>query len=166
MVSALVGLGYAVAASRGTADVPLVFDPFLVRGMGYYTGTIFELAHPSVDYSLGGGGRYDGMIGRFLGQDVPAVGFSIGFERIVELLESEDDAAATAVVLVHDRDVPVAELAALKAALVADGSRVRLELRTKNLKALLERAAADGYTSFATVAAGQSAESLDLKPLS
>jgi hypothetical protein len=58
-------------------------------------------------------------------------------------------------VLVHDRDVPLAELAAHKAALVADGSRVRLEQRTKNLKALLERAAADGYTSFATVAAGQ-----------
>ena len=50
------------------------FDPFLVRGMGYYTGPIFELAHPSVDYSLGGGGRYDGMIGRFLGTDVPATG--------------------------------------------------------------------------------------------
>ena len=60
-----------------------MFDPFLVRGMGYYTGTIFELAHPSVDYSLGGGGRYDGMIGRFLGQLVPAVGFSLGFERLL-----------------------------------------------------------------------------------
>ncbi len=170
VVADLVALGDAVGRARGIPEpyftLPIVFDPFLVRGMGYYSGTIFELAHPSVDYSLGGGGRYDGMIGRFLGQDVPAVGFSIGFERIVELLESEDDAAATAVVLVHDRDVPVAELSALKAALVADGSRVRLELRTKNLKALLERAAADGYTSFATVAAGQSAESLDLKPLS
>jgi histidyl-tRNA synthetase len=92
--------------------------------MGYYTGTIFELAHPSVDYSLGGGGRYDGMIGRFLGQQVPAVGFSIGFERIVDLLEDADD-AGIAIVLVHERDVPVGELVALKAALVADGSRVR-----------------------------------------
>ncbi|MFM6975132.1 MAG: histidine--tRNA ligase, partial [Agromyces sp.] len=63
-------------------DVPLDFDPTLVRGMGYYTGTIFEISHPEVSYSLGGGGRYDGMIGRFLGQDVPACGFSIGFERI------------------------------------------------------------------------------------
>ena len=50
-----------------SAPERLTFDPFLVRGMGYYTGPIFELAHPSVDYSLGGGGRYDGMIGRFLG---------------------------------------------------------------------------------------------------
>ena len=48
------------------------FDPTLVRGMGYYTGTIFEIAHPDYGYSLGGGGRYDHMIGRFLGQEVPA----------------------------------------------------------------------------------------------
>ena len=116
-------------------------------------------------YSLGGGGRYDGMIGRFLGQQVPAVGFSLGFERIVDLLEDADDAGTSSIVLVHERDVPVGELVALKAALVADGSRVRLEQRTKNLKALLERAAADGYSSFATVAAGQAPETLEIKPL-
>jgi len=165
VVAHLVGIGEAVAAARGASDIPLTFDPFLVRGMGYYTGTIYELAHPSVSYSLGGGGRYDGMIGRFLGQDVPAVGFSIGFERIVDLVGTDAGDAASAVVLVHDRDVPVAELAALKAALVAQGSRVRLEQRTKNLKALLERAGADGYTGFATVASGQSAESLEVRPL-
>ena len=165
VVAHLVGIGEAVAAARGQVDVPLTFDPFLVRGMGYYTGTIYELAHPSVSHSLGGGGRYDGMIGRFLGQDVPAVGFSIGFERLVDLVGADADDAASAVVLVHDRDVPVAELAALKAALVAQGSRVRLEQRTKNLKALLERAGADGYTGFATVASGQSAESLEVRPL-
>lgn len=164
IVEHLVGIGLAVHAARpGDADIPLVFDPFLVRGMGYYTGTIFELAHPSVDYSLGGGGRYDGMIGRFLGQDVPAVGFSIGFERIVDLVEGLGDAVARAVVLVHDRDVPVAELVAHKAALVAAGARVRLEQRTKNLKALLERSAADGYTEFASVAPG--AVELEFKPL-
>ncbi|MDP3952476.1 ATP phosphoribosyltransferase regulatory subunit, partial [Microbacterium sp.] len=144
---------------------PLVFDPFLVRGMGYYTGTIFELAHPSVPYSLGGGGRYDGMIGRFLGQQVPAVGFSLGFERLVDLVELGTDADAQAVVLVHDADVPVAELVAHKAALIRSGSRVRLERRVKNFKALLERSAADGYTAFATVSAGAEAGSLELKPL-
>ncbi|WP_242497857.1 histidine--tRNA ligase [Microbacterium protaetiae] len=167
VVAHLVGIGAAVAAARSHetefGGVPLVFDPFLVRGMGYYTGTIFELSHPSVSYSLGGGGRYDGMIGRFLGQDVPAVGFSIGFERIVDLVEQGEDAAAEAVVVVHERDVPVAELAAHKARLVAAGGRVRLETRTKNLKALLERARADGYTAFATVAAGQT--DLETKPL-
>jgi len=170
VVAHLVGIGEAVAAARPDADalggVPLVFDPFLVRGMGYYTGTIYELAHPSVDYSLGGGGRYDGMIGRFLGQDVPAVGFSIGFERIVDLVGQREGDAGAAVVLVHDRDVPTAELVALKAALIADGSRVRLAQRTKNLTGLLERASADGYTLFATVSAGQSRDALELKPLS
>jgi histidyl-tRNA synthetase len=181
IVAHLVGIGQAVAAARASTgsapdgagsagegipgDIPLVFDPFLVRGMGYYTGTIFELAHPSVDYSLGGGGRYDGMIGRFLGQEVPAVGFSIGFERIVDLVAERTDAAAPAVVLVHDRDVTEAELLALKAALVRQGSRVRLEQRTKNLKALLERAASDGYSAFATVAAGTTADALEVKPL-
>ncbi len=166
VVAHLVGIGEAVAASRGAIDVPLLFDPFLVRGMGYYTGTIFELAHPSVAYSLGGGGRYDGMIGRFLGQEVPAVGFSIGFERIVDLVEAEERGSAASVVLVHDRDVPVSELLALKSGLLAEGSRVRLEQRTKNLKALLERAAADGYTAFATVSAGATREDLELKQLS
>ncbi|WP_228479561.1 histidine--tRNA ligase [Microbacterium atlanticum] len=173
VVAELVGIGQAVAAARAAepaalgdpGDIPVVFDPFLVRGMGYYTGTIFELAHPSVEYSLGGGGRYDGMIGRFLGQDAPAVGFSIGFERIVDLVAERTDAAAPAVVLVHDRDVPEGELLAHKAALVRQGSRVRLEQRTKNLKALLERAAADGYTAFATVGPGAAAEAIEVKPL-
>ena len=166
IVAHLVGIGDAVAAGRASTEpteIPLVFDPFLVRGMGYYTGTIFELAHPSVAYSLGGGGRYDGMIGRFLGQQVPAVGFSLGFERLVDLVTAEPDAAAEAVVLIHDADVPVSELVAYKARLIAGGARVRLERRTKNLKALLERSAADGYTAFATVSTG--ARELELKPL-
>ena len=69
-----------------TADFQMVFDPTLVRGMGYYTGTIFEIAIPEFGGSCGGGGRYDKMIGNFTGQDTPACGFSIGFERIVLLL--------------------------------------------------------------------------------
>ncbi|MCU4672355.1 histidine--tRNA ligase [Microbacterium fluvii] len=169
VVAHLVALGEAVAAARPGGEaggVPLVFDPFLVRGMGYYTGTIYEIAHPSVPYSLGGGGRYDGMIGRFLGQEVPAVGFSIGFERLVDLVAAAEPDAAPAVVLVHDRDLPLGELLALKSAVVAGGARVRLEQRPKNLKGLLERAAADGYTSFATVSAGAVADGLEFKPLS
>jgi histidyl-tRNA synthetase len=145
--------------------VDLRFDPTLVRGMGYYTGTIFEVAHPDFGYSLGGGGRYDGMIGRFLGQDVPAVGFSIGFERIVDLVGAAEAAASAAVVLIADRDVPLAELATHKAVFVSQGARVRLEQRTKNLKGLLERSAADGYTSFATVSAGAESSSLETRPL-
>ncbi len=64
----------------------MVFDPTLVRGMSYYTGTIFEIAIPEFGSSCGGGGRYDKMVGKFTGNDVPACGFSIGFERIVLLL--------------------------------------------------------------------------------
>ena len=64
----------------------LVFDPTLVRGMSYYTGPIFEIDMPQFGGSCGGGGRYDGMVGKFTGHDVPACGFSIGFERIILLL--------------------------------------------------------------------------------
>ena len=67
-------------------DFDLVFDPTLVRGMSYSTGTIFEIEMPEFGSSVAGGGRYDKMIGKFTGQDTPAVGFSIGFERIVMLL--------------------------------------------------------------------------------
>ena len=68
------------------AEFKMVFDPTLVRGMSYYTGTIFEIAIPEFGGSCGGGGRYDKMVGKFTGNDTPACGFSIGFERIVLLL--------------------------------------------------------------------------------
>src|SRR5690606_26219388 len=91
-----------LALRAAVPHVDLVFDPTLVRGMGYYTGTIFEVAHPASSSSLGGGGRYDGMIGRFLGTDVPACGFSLGFERLVDLVDLADAQAQDAVALVHD----------------------------------------------------------------
>lgn len=69
-----------------SSDFELVFDPTLVRGMSYYTGTIFEIAMPQLGIACGGGGRYDKMVGKFTGSDVPACGFSIGFERIILLL--------------------------------------------------------------------------------
>lgn len=72
--------------STKSTDFDIVFDPTLVRGMSYYTGTIFEIAIPEFGGSCGGGGRYDKMVGKFTGHDVPACGFSIGFERIVLLL--------------------------------------------------------------------------------
>ena len=66
-----------------SADFKMVFDPTIVRGMSYYTGTIFEIAMPELGISCGGGGRYDEMVGKFTGTNVPACGFSIGFERII-----------------------------------------------------------------------------------
>ncbi|MEN9751724.1 MAG: hypothetical protein RLZZ600_771, partial [Actinomycetota bacterium] len=129
------------------------------RGMGYYTGTIFEIAHPESGSSVGGGGRYDGMIGRFLGQDVPAAGFSIGFERVVDLIALADDSDADALVLVHEPEVHMETLIALKSQLIADGKRVRLERRPKNLNPVLERAAEAGYSQFAFVNAETAAVS-------
>lgn len=75
----------SVKATKAS-DFEIVFDPTLVRGMSYYTGTIFEIAMPEFGGSCGGGGRYDEMVGRFTGNNVPACGFSIGFERIILLL--------------------------------------------------------------------------------
>jgi histidyl-tRNA synthetase len=164
-VGDLVALGEAVEAA-GIDRQRLVFDPFLVRGMGYYTGTIFEIAHPDLGYSVAGGGRYDGMIGRFLGTDVPAVGFSLGFERIVDLIDLPETGAADAVALVYDADVSTAQLVALKAEVMATGARARLERRTKNPKALLDQLAASGFTQFAFVSSSSTGlADLDLRPI-
>ena len=77
-----------IASVRATkaSDFEIAFDPTLVRGMSYYTGTIFEISMPQFGGSCGGGGRYDKMVGKFTGNDVPACGFSIGFERIILIM--------------------------------------------------------------------------------
>jgi histidyl-tRNA synthetase len=139
------------AIRDAVSGIEIDFDPTLVRGMGYYTGTIFEIAHPELGYSLGGGGRYDGMIGRFLGSDVPACGFSIGFERIIDLLAPDAALGSDATLLIHEKNADPAALVALKAQLAASGTRVRLAGRTKNVRALLERAGADGFARYAFV---------------
>lgn len=141
-----------VAIRDALPGVRIEFDPVLVRGMGYYTGTIFEIAHPASGGSIGGGGRYDGMIGRFLGREVPAVGFSLGFERLLDLLP-DAPASATAVALLHDADVPAPALLAAKRAAMADGTRVRLERLRRNRRAQLDALAADGFTAVAPVTA-------------
>lgn len=151
-ISSLAALGSALEHAL-PEGVTLRFDPTLVRGMGYYTGTIFEIAHPASGSSVGGGGRYDGMVGRFLGADVPAVGFSIGFERVVDLIALAEAEDAAAVALVYDADVEPSVLVAIKRALVADGHRVRLEKRQKNMKALLARLAREGFVRVASVRA-------------
>jgi histidyl-tRNA synthetase len=83
----------------------VVFDFSLIRGMGYYTGLIFEVSYGPYGYSIAGGGRYDNMIGKYNKVSVPAVGFSIGFERIITILvEEQKDAQQTdpALILFYD----------------------------------------------------------------
>jgi len=142
----------------------LRFDPTLVRGMGYYTGAIFEIEHPASGSSIGGGGRYDGMVGRWLGTDVPAVGISIGFERVVDLVE----VAALrnhigGIVLVLDNTEPrtLANAVALQSELIAQNNSVRLENRPKKLNLLLESLGENGFDRFASV----NEETMSLKDL-
>jgi histidyl-tRNA synthetase len=142
----------------------LRFDQTLVRGMGYYTGSIFEIEHPASGSSIGGGGRYDGMVGRWTGTDVAAVGISIGFERVVDLVE-DTDAGLGGVVLVLDNESAdvVAQALRVQADLIAQGRVVRLEQRPKKLNLLLESLADQGYTSWAAV--DGSGSKPELKPL-
>jgi histidyl-tRNA synthetase len=162
--------GVAPEAVRELADIAravghpgrIVFDPFLVRGMGYYTGAIFEVAHPDLGYSLGGGGRYDGMVGAFLGTNVPAVGFSLGFERLVELVADEDTDDTHAVAVLYDPALSVDDLIAAKRDLLAEGLRVRLVQKTKNTRAVLDQLDRDGFTRYAFLNPG---EPLDWKTL-
>lgn len=144
--------------------VRVEFDPSLVRGMGYYTGAIFEIAHPELPYSIGGGGRYDGMIGRFSGNEVPAVGISLGFERLVDLV-SIDGAVDEVVGLVVDKRMPAADLVRLKSELVAAGRSVLVAQRTKNVQSVLAQLAKLGATHFAFVREGTAAGDLEVKPL-
>jgi histidyl-tRNA synthetase len=146
----------------------LRFDPTLVRGMGYYTGTIFEIEHPESGSSIGGGGRYDGMIGRWIGEDVPAVGISIGFERAIELVGDKLVHSIPGLVLVLDDTSAetIGVALARQKELFGHGYSVRLEQRPKKLNLLLDSLAEQGFTHFAAVGANSSSfESLDIKPI-
>ncbi len=146
----------------------LRFDPTLVRGMGYYTGTIFEIEHPESGSSIGGGGRYDGMIGRWIGEDVPAVGISIGFERAIELVADKFVQSIPGLVLVLDDTSAetIGVALARQKDLFEHGYGVRLEQRPKKLNLLLDSLAEQGFTHFAAVGANSNSfESLDIKPI-
>ncbi len=148
----------------GVKAKSLRFDPTLVRGMGYYTGTIFEIEHPGSGSSIGGGGRYDGMVGKWLGTDAPAVGISLGVERIVDLIP-DSKATSESVVLILEENAQAVAMQ-LQQQLIASGMQVRLEQRPKNLKALLEQLGENGYAKFAIVSATTSdAAELDFKQI-
>jgi histidyl-tRNA synthetase len=135
------------------------FDPTLVRGMGYYTGAIFEIEHPSSSSSIGGGGRYDNMVGKWSGIQTPATGISLGIERILDLLGESEKDEKSLVLLVEDDYA-----AALKAQaeLIEQGWKVRIEKAAKNTKAQLSELSEQGFSSFAQFKPG---EKLDIRKL-
>ena len=144
----------AASLDRLAAERPLSweFDPTLVRGMGYYTGHVFEVIHPEMSGSVAGGGRYDKLIGRSLGHDVPACGFSIGFERIVDLLSREQSRDAIAVLV--EADVPVPDAVAVAREMreqAGPGRVVERVRRSGKFGAQLKRLEAAGFTGFVLV---------------
>lgn len=137
-----------------TNDFSLVFDPTLVRGMGYYTGTIFEVSMEGFSGSVAGGGRYDKMIGRFTGNDTPACGFSIGFERIITILldagfKIPDESRKIAFLYEKNIDGNVLKDILKEAASLREaGNIVLVSKMNKNKKFQKEGLEKQGYTEF------------------
>ena len=143
----------SVRATR-SSDFKMVFDATLVRGMSYYTGTIFEIAIPEFGGSCGGGGRYDKMVGKFTGNDVPACGFSIGFERIIMLLMESgfkvpDQPGKIAYLI--EKGVggqTLCDIIAKAQEKRKDGTQVLVARMNKNKKFQKEQLTAQGYEEF------------------
>lgn len=137
-----------------TNDFSLVFDPTLVRGMGYYTGTIFEVSMEGFSGSVAGGGRYDKMIGRFTGNDTPACGFSIGFERIITILldagfKIPDESRKIAFLYEKNIDGNVLKNILKEASSLREaGNIVLVSKMNKNKKFQKEGLEKQGYTEF------------------
>ena len=137
-----------------TGEFGLLFDPTLVRGMGYYTGTIFEVSMEGFGGSVAGGGRYDKMIGKFTGMDTPACGFSIGFERIVTILLDAGFVVPSSKgkeAWLFEKGTGMARLAAImKEAMAAraEGKEILLTQMNKNKKFQKDQLGKEGYTEF------------------
>ena len=141
-------------SSTVDTDFEIVFDPTLVRGMSYYTGTIFEIEMPQFGSSVAGGGRYDRMVGRFTGQDTPACGFSIGFERIITILMDENfqipDQAQKVAYLV-EKGIATEDLCRVIAKAQqerASGRQVLVVRMNKNKKFQKQQLLVEGYEEF------------------
>ena len=142
----------------------LRFDPTLVRGMGYYTGSIFEIEHPASGSSIGGGGRYDGMVGKWLGTEVAAVGVSIGFERVAELV-SGSSASSKSLVVIFEPNQQQAALS-VQAEAIAAGYLVKLEPTSKKLNTLLDSLKEQGMAEFAVLEEPKNGfQGLKIKPI-
>jgi len=134
------------------AEFKMAFDPTLVRGMSYYTGPIFEISMDEYGGSVGGGGRYDEMIGRFTGSSTPACGFSIGFERIVMLLLERDfkvPGSAEKTAFMIEKNMPKDKMAKILATARerrAAGECINIVMMKKNKKFQKDQLTAEGYT--------------------
>lgn len=143
----------SVEATKGDF-FELVFDPTLVRGMSYYTGTIFEIAMPQFGGSCGGGGRYDKMVGKFTGNDVPACGFSIGFERIILLLMENGfkvPKEGKKIAYLMEKGLPSVRLCEVMKQAQEErqkGNQILVARMNKNKKFQKEQLTAQGYEEF------------------
>ena len=148
---AVSGLEFIINASKELAGdkYGIVFDLSLVRGQGYYTGTVFEIVSDKFRGSIAGGGRYDNLIGKFTGENIPAVGFSIGFERIFAILSETDnpipDAKKKIALLFDKQDTVKAIRAAEK---LREHYDVILSEKPKKLSKYLDRLSEKGYYGF------------------
>lgn len=150
------GLAYIMDTVKdvAVAKFNIEFDPTLVRGMSYYTGTIFEVAMEGFGGSVAGGGRYDKMIGKFTGMETPACGFSIGFERIVTILMDQNFKAPTQtskIAYLFEKGLDSKRLGevineAMKER--AEGTEVLVAQMNKNKKFQKEQLQKDGYNQF------------------
>lgn len=137
-----------------TADFKMSFDPTLVRGMSYYTGPIFEISMDEFGGSVGGGGRYDEMIGKFTGNNTCACGFSIGFERIVMLLLERGYEIPTKngkKAYLIEKNMPADKLLDILKQATEErsaGTQINISIMKKNKKFQKDQLAADGYTEF------------------
>ena len=150
------GLAYIMDTVKdvAVAKFNIEFDPTLVRGMSYYTGTIFEVAMEGFGGSVAGGGRYDKMIGKFTGMETPACGFSIGFERIVTILMDQNFKAptqASKIAYLFEKGLDSKRLGevineAMKER--SEGTEVLVAQMNKNKKFQKEQLQKDGYNQF------------------
>lgn len=129
-----------------TGDVRICFAPTLVRGMGYYTGVIFEVKHEESGSSVCGGGRYDKMIGNMLGKPVPSVGFSFGFERLIDLVTVENTEFESSIALAYTNTEQYVQALGLRERLLAQDRRVGLvQAPSKPKRAFFDRLTEEGY---------------------
>jgi histidyl-tRNA synthetase len=156
-----------VASSAADSKFKVQFEPSLVRGMGYYTGPIFEIKYPGYSYSIAGGGRYDKMVGKISGRDVPACGFSIGFERIIGILTDRQFTPPSAVerlALIYDADRDDLALVAQVAADLRDkGYAVVTQAKKKDMRKQIDQLPAQGIQKLVVFRGDPN--NLEIKPL-